>query len=124
MLTEKSEQDRLDEIVARLGDLQESMKEINGKLAGTTKDLLTVEEFGTETGRAPYTVRTWIKAGLITAERVVGTGPRGRLLIPRRELTKLIESGRGERITSTAVRGRIQMPANANDPHAAVPIVD
>jgi hypothetical protein len=100
MLTEKREQDRLDEIVARLGDLQESMKEINEKLAGTMKNFFTVEEFGNHTGRAPYTVRSYIKAGLIKAERIAGTGPKGRLLIPRSELAKLIALGRGEKITN------------------------
>ena len=106
MLAEKPEQDRLDEIVARLGDLQESMSEVMERLAGATKEILTVDEFAAQTGRAPYTVRSWIKAGRIKAERVAGTGPKGRLLIRRCELDRLIASGRGEMISGLATGSR------------------
>jgi excisionase family DNA binding protein len=78
------------EIVARLNQLQETIFEILSRLDGTLKDPLTVDEFAELTARAPYTVRAWIKKGLLRAERVAGTGPKGRLLIRRDELKRLI----------------------------------
>ena len=71
-----------------------------------------MEEFGTETGRAPYTVRTWIKAGLITARARCGHRTEGPVAdsSSRTDQAHRIRPWRG-RITSTAVRGRIQMPA-------------
>ena len=60
------------------------------------KEMYTTEEAARMTGRAQYTVRTWIRDGRLIATRVSGSGPRGRLLIPRDELRKLIATGRGE----------------------------
>lgn len=63
---------------------------IKEDLIGKSKPYLTVKEFAREVGRAAYTVRTWIKNGLIEADRIFGTGPKGRYLIRREELDKLI----------------------------------
>ena len=68
-----------------VNEVRETVREIRDRLAGTTKSHYTVEEVAEMTGRAPYTVRTWIKAGRLQAERVDGSGPRGRLLIPHGE---------------------------------------
>jgi excisionase family DNA binding protein len=61
----------------------------------TTKPLYTVGELAALTGRSDYTVRRWILEGRITATRVMGTGPRGRLLIAHEQLRKLVEGGFG-----------------------------
>ena len=65
------------------------MNELVRHARGKAKTLLTVEEVAEEVGRAPYTVRNWIKNGKLTATRVDGTGPRGRLLVRREDLEAL-----------------------------------
>lgn len=88
------------DILHRLsGDVQD----IKEKLDGTQKSHYVVDEVARMTGRAPYTVRTWIRSGRIRAERVAGTGPKGRLLIPREELAKLIADAKGDGVPAIAV---------------------
>ena len=74
------------------------------QLAGTCKSHLTIEEVAKMTGRAPYTVRAWVKAGRIKAERITGTGPKRAVLVRREEVTKLIASGRGTKIPTAVVQ--------------------
>lgn len=97
-----SEEARVPELLTQVAAMIERVdRKIDGvveRLAGATKDFYTVDEVAELTGRAAYTVRSWIGDGRIRAERVSGTGPRGRLLIPRAELKKLIASGRGARV--------------------------
>jgi excisionase family DNA binding protein len=54
-----------------------------------------VEEVARLVGRSAYTVRRWIAEHRINASRIADTGPRGRLLIPREEVGKLISEGKG-----------------------------
>lgn len=83
-------------ILAGVGD-------IRMQLSGLRKSHHTVEEVAEATGRAPYTVRTWIKEERIRAIRVPGTGPKGRLLIPHEELEKLVAAGLASRLSAAAV---------------------
>lgn len=83
-------------LLAAVEDLREIVR-------GRAKSHLTIEEVAESTGRAPYTIRTWVKSGLIAAVRVSGTGPRGRLLVPRAELEKLVASGRGGKVRGPVV---------------------
>lgn len=92
-------------ISSGLGELRDAVREIHRLLGERQKSHLTVEEFAEQTGRKPYTVRDWIKNRRIEAIRVAGTGPKGRLLIPREELQKLIECAMGGRVPATATAG-------------------
>lgn len=91
-----SEQPLLAQVAALIDDLRREMRLLRESVTSHSKPLLTVDEIAELTGRAPFTVRRWIKDGLIHADRVHGTGPRGRLLIQREEIEKLIRLGRGD----------------------------
>jgi excisionase family DNA binding protein len=78
-----------------LGQIYAALNGIRARLEGTTKSHFTVEEVAKLTGRSAYTVRRWVSEHRLNATRVSGTGPKGRLLIPRDQLEKLIGSGLG-----------------------------
>jgi excisionase family DNA binding protein len=78
------------DLLKEIRDMRTTMSQILARLEGTTKPYYTVEEVAELRGRSPYTVRRWIQEGRITATRVMGTGPRGRLLIAQEELPKLV----------------------------------
>jgi excisionase family DNA binding protein len=73
-----------------LAKIQAGQEEILARLSGTTKSHYRVEEVAEMMGRSAYTVRRWVQERRIDAVRVQGTGPKGRLLIPREELNKLV----------------------------------
>lgn len=76
------------------------LDEVHAKVSGQAKSHMTVDEVAQITARSAYTVRRWIKERLIRADRVKGSGPKGRLLIPREELQRIIECGRGEKLVA------------------------
>jgi excisionase family DNA binding protein len=86
--------DEASELMRLVRTVVDDVRVLRQLVSGRLKSHLTVEEVADLTGRAPYTVRAWVKRGLIQAVRVDGTGPRGRLLVPREELRKLVTAGR------------------------------
>jgi hypothetical protein len=82
-----------DRLVTILDQLFLAVADIRQQLSGKQKSHLVVEEVAEATGKSPYTVRQYIRQGRIQAIRVTGTGPKGRLLVPREELAKLIPAG-------------------------------
>ena len=70
---------------------------------GQRKEQLTVAEVAALTGRSEYTVRRWISQGRLKAIRLAEGGPRGRLLIARAELDRLVACGKGRSIPDSAV---------------------
>lgn len=86
-----------------LAQIRRDLADLRQALAGARKDYYTVEEVARLVGRSAYTVRRWITEGRIRATRVTGTGPRGKLLVPRDQLAVLIETGRGGEITSATL---------------------
>lgn len=77
-------------LLQEIRHMRTTMSQILNRLEGKTKPLYSVEEVAELTARSPYTIRRWVKEGRISATRVTGTGPRGRLLIARKELEKLV----------------------------------
>jgi hypothetical protein len=90
--------DRIEQILGMIPGLVAAVGEIRQLLSGRQKDFYAVEEFAELVRRAPYTVRSWIRDGRVSAIRVSGTGPRGRLLIPRAEINKVIDTGLGGQV--------------------------
>jgi excisionase family DNA binding protein len=89
----------LDKLFSRdLPSLEGKVDALRQLLTSRRKDLYTVEEVADLTGRTPYTVRRWIGEKRIKATRISGTGPKGRLLIPREEVEALIAAGLGARV--------------------------
>lgn len=86
-----------------LPSLAEKLDTLRELLAGHRKDNFLVEEVAKLTGRAPYTVRRWIAEGKLRAIRLQDGGPRGRLLISRDELDRLIAAGKGGNVPATAL---------------------
>lgn len=104
--------------LAMLPTILAMIEEVRQLLAGQLKSHYTVEEVAELTGRAPYTVRTWIKQGRIAAARVAGTGPKGRLLVARDELRKLVDSGLGGRTPEVPVRSDDRRAREGGHAHA------
>jgi len=73
---------------------------VAGQVPGDLKKNLTTEEAASLCGRSPYTIRSWIKKGRLSgAKKIAGTGPKGKWIIPRESLTKLLEEGPGEALS-------------------------
>lgn len=93
----------VDQVIDRLGalfttkfaSLEDKLEAVRELLASRRKDHLVVEEVAELTGRSAYTVRRWITEGKLRAIRLRDGGPRGKLLIPRAELERLIAAGKG-----------------------------
>lgn len=85
---------------AHLDELFRELRLIRELIEGRLKAWLTVEEIAEQVGRDPYTVRTWIKRGKLPAVRVTGSGPRGRLLVRREDLDRLLSGGRADPVPS------------------------
>jgi excisionase family DNA binding protein len=90
-------------IEAALRPLRAELEGLRAVLQGRRKSHYTVEEVAELTGRTPYTVRRWVTEKRIKAIRLSGTGPKGRLLIPREELDALISAGLGAEIPDAVV---------------------
>jgi excisionase family DNA binding protein len=81
----------------------DDLEDIRSLLCGQRKDYLTTHEVASATGRSEYTVRRWISEGRLEAIRVSGTGPRGRLLVPRGEMQKLVNQGLGAQLSAAEI---------------------
>ena len=76
-----------------LAGVHAALTEIKAKLTTQVKGTLNVAEVAACVCCSELTVRRWIKEGKIAALKVAGDGPRGRWLVPRAELAKLIAHG-------------------------------
>ena len=95
--------DRLEEVFRIALAIREEVAELRALVADRRKPQLTIHEFAALVGRSDYTCRRWVADGRVHAIRVQGTGPRGRLLIPRTELDRLLSEGKGEEIPPVAL---------------------
>lgn len=89
---------QLTELVNLVQSLAVQVADIRATLAAKRKPQYTVEEVADLTGRSAYTVRRWISEGRLKAIRISGTGPKGRLLIAREEIDRLISTGLGANV--------------------------
>jgi len=89
------------ELMAVLKHLLTAIDDIRDQLSGTHKSHYCVEEVARMTGRSPYTIRRWVAERRLKATKVEGTGPKGRLLIPHEDVSRLIERGLGAKIPAT-----------------------
>jgi excisionase family DNA binding protein len=93
----------IEEMFGLLVHVKLAVDAIRGQLAAKHKPSYTVAEVAELTGRSSYTVRRWIAEGRIKAIRIQGTGPKGRLLVPRDQLESLVSAGMGDAIPSVVV---------------------
>jgi excisionase family DNA binding protein len=98
------------QLVRRLCSVECKLDELRDRINGRFKSHFTPEEFAAIVGRSAYTIRRWIAEKRLRATRVKGTGPKGRLLIPRAELDRLITEGKGGQIPNALVGDEKQTP--------------
>lgn len=97
------------------------VEDIRRQLSGLKKDFFTVEEVARSVGRSDYTVRRWIAEGRLEAVRVSGTGPRGKLLVPRDQFERIVATGGGGTVPAALVddfcgsHGEIDRPRGGHD---------
>jgi excisionase family DNA binding protein len=96
----------LDQIIR---DIWTALEDIRSLVSDSKKSHYTVRDIARLTGRSDYTVRRWITAGQLRADRVAGTGPKGRLLIPHEQLSRLIATGRGA-VIDALTAGSVDRP--------------
>ncbi len=100
----ESVQSMLAELFAeRFPSLEAKVEALREILTSRRKDHFVVEEIAQLTGRSAYTIRRWIGEGKLKAIRLRDGGPRGRLLVSRSELEKLVATGRGADVPDAAV---------------------
>ena len=87
----------------KVPSLEKKLMSLHDLLAARRKEHLVVDEVAELTGRSAYTIRRWITEGKLTAIRLRDGGPRGKLLIPRAELERLIAGGKGSNVPATAL---------------------
>jgi excisionase family DNA binding protein len=101
--SELSVDEKIDRIYLMMQKMAVSMEEIRRQLEGKCKEQYTIEEVADFVRRSEYTVRRGVREGRLRAERMIGTGPKGRLLISRAELSKLIPQGKGAALSLAIV---------------------
>jgi hypothetical protein len=89
----------------RFPTVEGKLEDILAGLVSRRKDFFLVEEVAAMTGRSAYTVRRWILEKKVKATRIAEGGPRGRLLIPRAELERLVAAGQGAHVPEVALDG-------------------
>lgn len=90
--------DVLTQILEGIQNLSVAIREVRQLLEGTRKDFYTAEEVAEITGRSAYTVRRWLKENRLTGRKVEGSGTKGKWLVARDDLNRLVAAGRGDRI--------------------------
>jgi hypothetical protein len=94
----------LAELVGRkFPSVEDKLDRLRDLLAGRRKEHLVVGEFAELVGRTPYTVRRWVSEGKVQAIRIRDGGPRGKLLIPRTELERIIGKGMGGDVPDSSI---------------------
>ena len=89
-----------DHVSRRFDAIDGQLRSIHELFSHARKEQYLVEEFAELVGRSAYTVRRWIGEGKINAVRLAGGGPKGRWLINRTEVDRLIAAAAGSGVPS------------------------
>ncbi len=87
----------------KIPSLEKKLEALRELLTSRRKEHLVVEEVADLTGRSAYTIRRWISDGKLKAIRLRDGGPRGKLLVPRSELERLVATGKGANVPDAVV---------------------
>jgi Helix-turn-helix domain len=94
---------KVQSLEAMISGVDVKLDSLRETLGNRRKDHYLVEEIAETTGRSCYTVRRWITEKKLIAIRLRDGGPRGKLLIPRTEIERLIASGKGAEVPTATL---------------------
>jgi excisionase family DNA binding protein len=101
---------KIDSMEAMISELREKLPLMEDKIEKVRelfgrrrKEHYLVEEIAELTGRSAYTIRRWVGEGKLNAIRLRDGGPRGKLLVPRSELDRLVAASMGADIPDSVI---------------------
>jgi excisionase family DNA binding protein len=94
------------ELPALLADVRDLLARFRDAVGGAAQPLYSINDVARYTGRTTEAVRRWVSDGHLKACRVAGTGGRGKLMIHRDELLRLLTPSH-EHVSGEGVRNDV-----------------